>query len=226
MGSVHHGDTIWAVSVSILVSCEHMWSLVLLWLLLQPRRFFYNASSTSCQEFTYGGCNGNENRFLDIENCNQICKTPQNIETNSQKREEFTDFEDNFGGWVVYSWRRLFYDSSEAESHAIFTPPYNGVKINEVWKVRWWFSTNIKSNNWKVAIVPEHRLFDFRHPNLVQEFKIDPKSALLMEFLLLVKGSRNRGLFSFFFKLNAGLDVYFGNIKVFNFEQHGFNDEV
>ena len=47
-----------------------------------------------------------------------------------------------------------------------------------------------------------------------------------MEFLLLVKGSRNRGLFSIFFKLNAGLDVYFGNEKVFNFEQHGFNDEV
>ena len=81
-------------------------------------------------------------------------------------------------------------------------------------------------NSFKVAIVPEHRIFDFRHPNLVQEFKVKPESALLMEFLLLVKGSRNRGLFSLFFKLNAGLDVYFGNEKVFNFEQHGFNDEV
>ena len=81
-------------------------------------------------------------------------------------------------------------------------------------------------NYFKVAIVPEHRIFDFRHPNLVQEFKVKPESALLVEFLLLVKGSRNRGLFSLFFKLNAGLDVYFGNEKVFNFEQHGFNDEV
>ena len=74
--------------------------------------------------------------------------------------------------------------------------------------------------------MPEHHAFDFRQPSLVQEFLLASDSLLLMEFLLLVKGVKNTSLFSFFFHLNPGFDVYIGNIKVFNFKQHGINDEV
>ena len=42
---------------------------------------------------------------------------------------------------------------------------------------------------------------------------------------MLVKGAHSSGIFSFFFKLGPGFDIYIGNIKVFNFQQHGINDE-
>ena len=81
-------------------------------------------------------------------------------------------------------------------------------------------------STYQIGIVPEHHAFDFRQPSLVQEFLLASDSLLLMEFLLLVKGVKNTSLFSFFFHLNPGFDVYIGNIKVFNFKQHGINDEV
>ena len=74
-------------------------------------------------------------------------------------------------------------------------------------------------------MTPEHHLFDFRQPNLVQEFKLVQDSYLLIEFSLLVKGANSAGIFSFFFKMDPGFDVYIGNVKVFNFKQHGINDE-
>ena len=95
-------------------------------------RYFFNATASSCQEFLYGGCNGNENRFLQIASCNKTCANPQNLKKESQKTEEFIDFEANFGGWEVYSWRKLFYDSSEAELHGVVRPKIDGANINEV----------------------------------------------------------------------------------------------
>ena len=125
------------------------------------------------------------------------------------KSGESTDFENTFGGWEVYSWKKFFYDSSEAEEKDIEEPVIDKVNINEV------------------GVVPEHHLFDFRQPSLTQEFKLESDSLLVMEFLLLVKGVKSSGgIFSFFFKLDPGFDVYIGNIKVFNFKQHGINDEV
>ena len=100
---------------------------------LWDNRFFFNATSSSCQEFLYGGCSGNENRFLEISSCNKTCSKPPNLKTLSQKTEEIIDFEANFGGWEVYSWRKLFYDSSEAELHGVVRPKIDGGKINEVW---------------------------------------------------------------------------------------------
>ena len=95
-------------------------------------RYFFNATSSSCEEFLYGGCNGNENRFLQKAGCSKTCANPQNPKKESLKTEEFVDFEDNFGGWEVYSWRKLFYDSSEAELHGVVRPKIDGAKINEV----------------------------------------------------------------------------------------------
>ena len=36
-------------------------------------RFFYNATSGQCEKFSYGGCEGNENRFETQEECVQTC---------------------------------------------------------------------------------------------------------------------------------------------------------
>ena len=47
-----------------------------------------------------------------------------------------------------------------------------------------------------------------------------------MEFSLLVKGANSVGFFAFFLKMDPGFEIYVGNIKVFNFVQHGINNEV
>nr|XP_054750209.1 TGF-beta receptor type-1-like [Lytechinus pictus] len=41
---------------------------------MHEKRFFYNLTSSSCQEFIYGGCDGNDNRFMDSESCMDACK--------------------------------------------------------------------------------------------------------------------------------------------------------
>ena len=172
-------------------------------------RFFFNVTSSTCEEFLYGGCSGNENKFNDIGSCNEVCNIKAKVEQKPLKSAESTDFENTFGGWEVYSWKKFFYDSSEAEEKNIEEPTIDADKINEV------------------GIMPEHHLFDFRQPSLTQEFQLEPDSLLIMEFLLLVRGVKSSGgIFSFFFKLDPGFDVYIGNIKVFNFKQHGINDEV
>ena len=37
------------------------------------RRFYFNPKSGECEEFIYGGCNGNENNFRTQEECEQTC---------------------------------------------------------------------------------------------------------------------------------------------------------
>lgn len=35
--------------------------------------FYYNTDSKSCEEFFYGGCHGNDNRFSAKEECEKLC---------------------------------------------------------------------------------------------------------------------------------------------------------
>jgi hypothetical protein len=37
------------------------------------RKWYYNPSLGGCQEFVYGGCGGNGNRFSSLEECERIC---------------------------------------------------------------------------------------------------------------------------------------------------------
>lgn len=41
---------------------------------LHEKRYFYNVTSRSCQEFYYGGCKGNQNRFMTEEACMDECR--------------------------------------------------------------------------------------------------------------------------------------------------------
>ena len=36
-------------------------------------RWFYNASSSQCELFIYGGCQGNENKFGSLKECIKHC---------------------------------------------------------------------------------------------------------------------------------------------------------
>uniref|UniRef100_A0A915L999 BPTI/Kunitz inhibitor domain-containing protein n=1 Tax=Romanomermis culicivorax TaxID=13658 RepID=A0A915L999_ROMCU len=38
------------------------------------KRFYYSAHSRHCMEFVYGGCNGNENNFDNITECEDTCR--------------------------------------------------------------------------------------------------------------------------------------------------------
>ncbi|CAF0795267.1 unnamed protein product [Brachionus calyciflorus] len=37
-------------------------------------RYFYNVTSEQCETFSYGGCDGNENNFNTLEDCQKTCK--------------------------------------------------------------------------------------------------------------------------------------------------------
>ena len=37
------------------------------------KRFFFNATSRKCEEFRFGGCEGNANRFDSEEECQDYC---------------------------------------------------------------------------------------------------------------------------------------------------------
>ena len=38
-------------------------------------RFFYNATSSQCEKFIYGGCGGNANNFYSLNECLKECKS-------------------------------------------------------------------------------------------------------------------------------------------------------
>ncbi|KAM7393039.1 hypothetical protein PAMA_007927 [Pampus argenteus] len=39
------------------------------------QRYYYNSSSMSCELFNYGGCLGNQNKFVNERECLQRCRT-------------------------------------------------------------------------------------------------------------------------------------------------------
>ncbi|XP_048002091.1 kunitz-type serine protease inhibitor conotoxin Cal9.1d-like [Leguminivora glycinivorella] len=35
----------------------------------------YNTTSNECERFVYGGCEGNDNRYASLKDCEQACKS-------------------------------------------------------------------------------------------------------------------------------------------------------
>ncbi|XP_055254589.1 tissue factor pathway inhibitor isoform X2 [Moschus berezovskii] len=55
------------------------------------KRFFFNIHTQQCEEFIYGGCKGNQNRFETLEECKQKCTRdyPKKMKTTLQKVNDF-----------------------------------------------------------------------------------------------------------------------------------------
>lgn len=49
------------------------------------KRFFFNIHTQQCEEFIYGGCEGNQNRFETLEECKQKCTRGRFLETLSSR---------------------------------------------------------------------------------------------------------------------------------------------
>jgi hypothetical protein len=47
-------------------------------------RYYYDEKSRQCELFTYGGCSGNDNNFISLEECNNVC--PRGQSTGNQNR--------------------------------------------------------------------------------------------------------------------------------------------
>lgn len=47
------------------------------------KRYFFNMTSMQCEAFFYGGCQGNENNFENLQTCMEYCRPPKSkyIET-------------------------------------------------------------------------------------------------------------------------------------------------
>ncbi|KAB0362242.1 hypothetical protein FD754_006398, partial [Muntiacus muntjak] len=59
------------------------------------KRFFFNIHTQQCEEFIYGGCEGNQNRFETLEECKQKCTRDYSkdmTETKATQRKEKPDF--------------------------------------------------------------------------------------------------------------------------------------
>ncbi|KAJ2946170.1 hypothetical protein O0L34_g5104 [Tuta absoluta] len=89
------------------------------WCQLQPRTgncqqertyFYYQAQSDTCREFTYTGCNGNENRFNTITDCERFCKGyGTEMETRSLKEVEACSLQPDPGNCLALM-PRYYYD--------------------------------------------------------------------------------------------------------------------
>lgn len=43
------------------------------------KRYFFNSTTMQCQEFIYGGCQGNDNNFKSLEQCQMECESQGNV---------------------------------------------------------------------------------------------------------------------------------------------------
>ena len=46
-------------------------------------RYFFNATSKSCEPFSYNGCSGSGNRFTTLSDCRDICETTASSRSSS-----------------------------------------------------------------------------------------------------------------------------------------------
>ena len=76
-----------------------------------------------------------------------------------------------------------------------------------------------------MGVYIKYHSFDFRKPQMVQEFQIAPNSMLKIDFYLIVKGIKNSGFLSFLLNLNPGFNIYVGGFKIYDFNLQGWNDE-
>uniref|UniRef100_A0A6G5A557 Putative kunitz n=1 Tax=Rhipicephalus microplus TaxID=6941 RepID=A0A6G5A557_RHIMP len=73
------------------------------------QRWYYNSSSGNCSVFYYGGCGGNENRFLNCQECMGNCsfanfnETASNITAICNELEDAADQNDSREHDLIYT---------------------------------------------------------------------------------------------------------------------------
>ncbi|XP_047626417.1 tissue factor pathway inhibitor isoform X2 [Phacochoerus africanus] len=84
------------------------------------KRFFFNINTQQCEEFIYGGCEGNQNRFESLEECKEKCtrdypKKTRRLNTTLQKEKpDFCFLEEDAGicrGYIT----RYFYNNQSKQ---------------------------------------------------------------------------------------------------------------
>ncbi|XDB47998.1 hypothetical protein AB1E18_001586 [Capra hircus] len=83
------------------------------------KRFFFNIHTQQCEEFIYGGCEGNQNRFETLEECKQKCTRdyPMNITktkvTLHKEKPDFCFLEEDVGICRGYITRYFYNEQSK-----------------------------------------------------------------------------------------------------------------
>ncbi|XP_037705449.1 tissue factor pathway inhibitor isoform X3 [Choloepus didactylus] len=81
------------------------------------KRFFFNIHTQQCEEFIYGGCKGNQNRFESLEECKEKCVRdyPKKFtkETLQKEKPEFCFLEEDAGPCRGYITRYFYYNQSK-----------------------------------------------------------------------------------------------------------------
>ncbi|XP_036780772.2 tissue factor pathway inhibitor isoform X2 [Manis pentadactyla] len=85
------------------------------------KRFFFNIHTQKCEEFVYGGCEGNQNRFESLEECKEKCtrasylkKTRRTKTTLQKEKPDFCFLEEDAGicrGYIT----RYFYNNQSKQ---------------------------------------------------------------------------------------------------------------
>ena len=62
-------------------------------------RYFFNKTSSKCEEFIFGGCQGNWNNFPTESGCEDACGKPVGTREVVRKTVKTMNFEAGFGDW-------------------------------------------------------------------------------------------------------------------------------
>lgn len=86
------------------------------------KRFFFNVHTQQCEEFIYGGCEGNQNRFESLEECKEKCirdypKTVQEKATLQKEKPDFCFLEEDAGICRGYITRYFYNNQSRQCEH-------------------------------------------------------------------------------------------------------------
>ncbi|KAG1650386.1 Papilin [Nymphon striatum] len=88
----------------------------------RQQRFYFDKDSKLCQQFNYGGCEGNKNNFQTLEVCEKTCNVSQTVEV--QKK----CFQAKEVGSCVEYQERYYYDDNEKRCRRFI---YGGCDGNE-----------------------------------------------------------------------------------------------
>lgn len=86
------------------------------------KRFFFNVHTQQCEEFIYGGCEGNQNRFESLEECKEKCirdfpKTVKEKPTLQKEKPDFCFLEEDAGICRGYITRYFYSNQSRQCEH-------------------------------------------------------------------------------------------------------------